>query len=363
MQEVTDAERAILTGVAYGATYGCDVLDDSGAVTGTLDDDLVSCTVAHNAYAQVHRTVELDVQRELDWPNVWLRPWQSVHDAAGNSTRRYPLGVFRPETPEVPLGVRPKTWRVTGSDRLSLLTRAIGDNRWAEVGAVVQAAILAAIAESGVPGDVVASSDVASQTLSTRLAWVLDPSAPTTYLRWINDLCAAAGIRAVYMDGDGRFRLDMYAKPAARPATWTFDLTDKATNIVAQNRTASTSARNTVNWWRFLADNWPTFPVEGDGQYTVDLSGTAMKNRKITSLSAANQASLTSQGDQTVATDQGRTRTVEISMGPFPIFEHFDVVDYRDPDLSGDLLHGQVSQWSCDLKARTTTATLEVPVD
>lgn len=363
MQQVTDQEKAILTGVAYRADYGCDVLNDAGTVTDTLDADLVTCRVLHMAHSQVHRTIELDVQRELDWSIVWLRPWQSVSDVDGNSTRQYHLGVFRPEVPELPMGASPLTWHVTGSDRLSLLMRAICDNRWSEAGAIAQTEIRSTITESGVPGGVLAATDVASAALTTRLAWVLDPNSPTTFLRRVNDLAAATGIRGVYMDGDGRFRLEAYRTIDARAALWTFDLTDVVTNIVAVDRTATTSARNPVNWWRFVAQNWPTYPTEGDGQYTVDLTGGAPRYGTTASVSAAGQASLQAQGDQMVATDQGRTRTVAYKTGPFPIFEHFDVVDVIDPELDGGArTHCQVSQWSCDLAARTTDFTVEVPL-
>ena len=363
MQQFTDAEKAILTGVAYSADFGCDVLDDAGNVTDTLDSDLVGCTVTHAAHAQVHRTVEVDVQRQLDWQHVWLRPWQTVSDADGNSTRAYHLGVFRPEVPELPMGSTPVTWHVLGSDRLSLLLAPICDNRWSEAAAVAQTEIRNVITESGVPGGILAATDTASAALSTRLAWVLDPGAPTTFLRRINDLAEATGIRGVFMDGDGRFRLEVYRTPDQRAATWLFDLTDTTTNIIAVDRTATTSARNPVNWWRFVAQNWPTYPVEGNGQYTVDLTGGGTRYGKPVSLSAADQASLQAQGDQTVAADQGRTRTVDYKTGPFPIFEHFDIVDVIDPELdAGARTHAQVSQWSCDLAARTTTFTVEVPL-
>lgn len=363
MQLYSDDDKAALSGGAYSWDYGVDVLDDAGTVIDTLDDGLSACTVKHDSYAQVHRTLELETTKAVDWGRVWLRPWQSVTNVStGYTTPKYHMGAFRAERPKLPMGATPLKYHVTGSDRLSLLLRIVGDSVVSPTGANVRQRIVDLIAASGVPGVVFASTDVASVTLSQALVWIMDAADPDTFLQVINDHGAAAAIRGLYMDGDGNFRLEPYTAPQRRPETWLFDLTDAGSNIVATDRTSTTSQDSGVNYWTFIRQGMATQPTEGAGIYTVDRVGGALPVRKVVQLSAVDQASLEAQGDQIVQTDTTVTQSIDLSMGPLPILEHFDVVGYIDPQFAGAARqHCQIAQWSGDLKAGRYTARLEIP--
>ena len=359
MQTITADAKKVLTSKGAVVDFGCDQIDASGTVT-DISGDLIGGSVSHSGYASVHRTCDLQLTRELDWPNIWLRPWQSV--SAHGVTVAYPLGVFRPAWPELPMGSDPLIWRVTGADRISLLQDKLPDSMFYAAGSAVLDDVAAVIALADVPGKLLADSTAASTVLDRDLVWLLtsgDDAA--SFLRVTNDLADSVSYRAIYMDANGNYRLVRYQPPAERAATWTFDLTDAATNIVEVGRTSRTSTYSGYNHWTFTRANMPAKPSIGAGLYVVDKSDGDRKRRRYVTVTAADQASLVSQGDRIVIQDTTVTQTVDIQATGFPVLGHFDVVDYRDPQLGGALLHCQIPNWDIDLASGSCRMTLEVP--
>ena len=106
-------------------------------------------------------------------------------------------------------------------------------------------------------------------------------------------------------------------------------------------------------------------PVEGAGIYTVQnisngrTSQTALGRTikaPIQFLTAADQTSLTAQGDAIVAADQRVSRTFTIMIDPLPVAGHLDIVQFKD-NGSSDIC--QVDSWVIDLKGAPAQWILE----
>lgn len=379
MLAVSEEDRAVLTASGVEVGFGCDVIDDDGtvveqlngaaptvdAVTGQITAvpdgaEIVGGTVRHNAYDEVHGTCELQITKAFDWPNIWLRPWQSV--TALGRTVKAPLGVFRPVMPELPMGSEPLIYTVSGADRLSLFQDSMDDSQVSPAGSSVLAEVSRAFAAARVPGRILADSTAASTLLTYDMVWALDASSPDSYLRWANDLAAALGYRAIWADGNGDIRLEQYRPPEQRAASWLLDLTNPATDITRVERTSRTDGWTGFNAWRFVAQNLPFEPVIGNGIYEIAPPAGARAVWRVASLAAADQASLQAQGDQIADTDRNAVQTVEYTAVGFPVTEHFDVFDVIDPQLrGGERLHMQCRATEIDLVSGENRMTLEVP--
>lgn len=379
MIPLTDADRATLAAPHVTIDFGCDVLDDTDTVIDTLsptwtvdpddpaarivsgDSDLIGGTITHDSTQAVHRTCQLQITRELDWGSVWLRPWQSV-TAAGH-TVRVDLGVFRIVAPELPMGTEPLTWQVSGADRLSLLNSPnfIGDTRESPTGAAVADEIESALTDARVPGELIGLSTIADVTLSSTKVWMLDTGQPTSHLQRLNDLVEYAGCRDLFMDGEGRYRIEIAASAASTAAGWTFDVASES-SITDVDRASRSDTWSPTNWWRFFVSDRTARPTEGTTQYTVDLTGGTRRVPKFVDVDAADYPTLKAAGDQQVADEIGRAQTVQFTVRGFPVVEHRDVYDYVDPQLRGGGVQHCVCQgWTLDLASGTNQITLELP--
>ena len=379
MLALSEDDKKIITAVGVEIGFGCDVLDDAGTVTETLDGgiptrdkvtgritsvpdgaEIVGGTVRHGAYDPVHGTCELTITKALDWQHVWLRPWQSV--TALGRTVKAPLGVFRPTMPELPMGSEPLIFTVSGADRLSLLQDSMDDSQVSPAAVSVLAEVTRAITAAQVPGRILADSTAASTLLTYDMVWALDASDPDSYLRWINDLLGSVAYRALWADLSGDFRVEQYRPPEQRPASWLFDLTDPATDIMRVARTSRTDGWTPYNAWRFVRQNLPYEPTIGDGIYEIPPPTGERPVWRIADLAAADQASLVAQGDQMADTDRRAIQTVEYKAVGFVGGEHFDVYDVVDPQLrAGEKQHMQCRASVVDLPSGEVTLTLEVP--
>lgn len=359
MLPLSDDDKKVLTARGASIGFGCEQIDPAGTVT-DISDSLLAGTVTHMGYAAVHGTCELHITKELNWPNIWLRPYQTV--TAFGRTVTAPAGVFRPAMPELPMGSEPLIYTVSGADRLSLLQDSMDDSQVSPAGQSVLAEITRAIAAAGVPGRVLPDSTAAATLLTYDMVWALDAGSPDSYLRWINDLAAAVAYRAPWADLAGDFRVEQYRPPQDRPAAWLFDLTDKTTDIMRVERTSRTDGWTRYNAWRFIRQNLPYEPVVGDGVYEIAPPAGVRPVWRIVSLSAADQASLVAQGDQIADTDRQQIQTIEYKAVGFVGAEHFDVYDVIDPQLRGGARqHMQCRSTVLDLPSGELTLTLEVP--
>ena len=318
--------------------FGVDLLDGADAVVEDISADVVSFTVERSMYADVHGTCEIQLLRDLAWGVDRVSPWLSV------SGKVWPLGVFFLTSPEMKAGEEPRTRSVSGMDKLWLLRRPVGDTFVINAGTSYLDAIRSVLAASGVTGQLFLQGDRQDTLLEDPAVWLLTEE-PTSWLRVVNDLLNMIGYRGLWVDGLGRFRSEPYVSPLQRAAGWIFDTSDAATNIVGEDRSATADLFDAPNWWRFVRRGQAVIPQPGYGMYTVDRVGSALPNRKVVFLDAADQASLVAQGDRIVDQDTQNNRLVTLESSPLPA-GHFDVVSVTDPGLGLSGARCQARRWA-----------------
>lgn len=331
MQVLSAQERALLTADRVEVTAGLELLNSSLQVVEDVTDDLVGGSVSWLAHRAPHRTCTLQLARRLGWPDALVRPYLTFTD--GTTSVRAERGAFYLVTPEQPLGQSEAVYDVEGYDRLLLLDRPVGDSYAVPANAGVTAALAQAFGDAGVTG-VLIDSTAADKELSQAMVWPLDAAAdPVTWLRVINDLCAAINYRAVWCDEHGRYRAGPHQPPASRPVEFVFTADDPLITIVGPDRTVIEDHWRQPNRWVFVQQNRDAAPAEGDGLYTVDLpsegSPAGLVWPEVVAVDAADQASLEAFGDRSVAARKRLTRTVRVDVGPFPP-GHADIYQYAD---------------------------------
>lgn len=296
---------ALLTADNIEVLAGMEVLDTNDDLIEDVSEELlVGGEVEFHLAADVHGTCQLTVARELDWPNVRLAPYYRVTARQLGLTRRFNLGVYIPQTPEVVLGETPHSFDVRGDDKLSLLQPIVGDSYVVSSGTSYLEAVRDVIRDAGAGGRVRLDSSAAGETLTTPMVWALTSAEPDTYLNIANDLLRAVGYESLWVDEDGYFRAGPYIAPADQGPFWTFDLEDPRLNLVSEQRSYKLVTGGPTNWWRFVAKNPETEPTEGSGIYTVDGTGSRTMSFRYHMYGAA-----TGTLQVQVSKDDGRTWT------------------------------------------------------
>lgn len=333
----TEAEvRDILTGPQMVVSAGLELLDESNDVVEDLSDVFVEGSVARDNYAEVHGSVNLKIQRELEWGKARVRPYMTVGDNDGNEAR-FNLGVYCLTTPNTVLGEVPTTYEVTGYDLLYLLLNGPGDTYEVAAGTTYIAAVQAAVTASGVGAPVNLDGSDQNKALPEAMVWALPAGA--SYLRIINDLLDAIGYVELYADHDGVLRSEPFVARSAQTPEWTLDTSDANTNIVGEERTYTVDVWSAPNWWRFVRNNMTAKPVEGAGIYTVENLSDGRSSQQslgrivrkpVEYMDAADQAALVAQGDRIVDEDRQVEREVRLRVDPLPCMWHRDVFYLAD---------------------------------
>ena len=344
-------------------TPGLELLDSTNAVVSDISSLLAGGTVERQNYANVHGLCKLDIEGALAWGKDRVRPYMTL--ANNGISARFNLGVFVLTTPDAVRGESPIIYSVSGFDLLFLLQAGPCDTYVVTAGTTYLAAVQAVLTASGVGASLQLDGTLQSTTLPDSMVWALAPGTDVSWLRIINDLLAAINYRGLWADENGTFRSAPYLAPASRPIEWTFDTSDKTTNIVGETRTLASDVWGSHNWWRFVRTPMTVQPVEGAGIYTVTNASNGRTSvsalgrtvrAPIQFLAAADQASLVAQGDRFVASEQSISRTFTISVDPLPIAGHFDIVQFND---DGDSDRCQVTSWVIDLSGAQAQWTLE----
>lgn len=358
-QQVTD----LLTGDQVEVDFGAELLTSDLTFREDISDDLQSAVVERRMDNRIHGTARLRLSRKLVWGVDLVRTYMSLSDGAIEA--RFNTGVWMLTTPERVVGEDPPTYDVSGSDRLALLDRQVGDDYTVTAGTVYRDALLQVFTDAGLTG-VAIEGTAADDTLPKDKTWPLvaedtsDPdqtTTPATWLRVINDLLTPINFRGVWADHNGLFRCQAYQPPDRRGVEFSFD-TGGVSTIVGEDRTLISDVWATPNRWVFRQSNRPAgapAPTEGDGIYTVDLSdptdgdwlGRKLVWTKVIDYEAASQAKLVSLGDRRVARDRRTTARLQVDTGPFPAAGHGDVFSFRDRD-AGTSQKVQAIGWELD---------------
>jgi hypothetical protein len=285
-------------------------------------------------------------------------------DPSTGRTGRWNLGVYVMATPATPVAESPTTYTVSGSDKLYLLGGPVGDSYSVASGANVLTAVTNAItAGSGMSASqVILDGSASASTLPAARVWPLGGSggsatAGYTWLDIVNDLLGMVGYQGLWCDWDGRYRSGPAQAPAVRSSEYTFSADDMQATLVGEARTVTSDLWQAPNWWRFIAQSWPTTPTEGNGQYTVQNVSTGPSSqtavgrvvKKVLYLQAADQASLQALGDIQVAKDKTVVTSLAVNLAPMPAQWHLDVATYTDSAAGLSGVKVATSAWTLDL--------------
>jgi hypothetical protein len=358
--EATTTEEIIELLHAEGLqrSFGLELLDENDILIEDISDELRGGWVDRNNYGTVHGSCELQLSRPFTWETARMRPRITLVGAG--LTKTWNEGVYLAPSPDTELGETPATHKVRGQDKLALLNRPVGESYSLAAGSGYLAGVRAIITASGVTGLAPLLDGTAeSTTLTTAMVWLLDPSAPPTFLGMANDVLAMLGYRGLYANRDGRFCSEPYQSPGVRTPTWTFDLTDQQKQMVREDRQMRRDELDRTNYFVFVRTGMATKPISGAGLYIVDNSGTGTKYKRTWWLPVESQTELVSKGNETVEEMTQRKWTINFPCSPAPVLWHFDVVNYWDMQAGG-YLKGQIMNWRQPLDLSDMAVQMEV---
>lgn len=354
---------SILTGDQLAVSAGLELLDSNNNFVSDISNSLVSGQVDRNNAALVQGTCNLVIEQALAWGKDRVRPYMTL--TANGISARFNLGVFVMTSPDTVREENPTSYKVVGYDLLFLLQSSIADTYVVNSGTTYLSAVQGLITASGIGATVNLDGTLGASILPTTMVWALDPTVSTTWLSVINDLLATINYRPLWADENGILHSAPYIPPVNRSVEWTFDTSNKSTNIIGPKRTLITDVWGAKNWFRFVRKAMTVQPIEGAGIYTVTPPSTgpftiAALGRTVKAstqfLDAADQTSLVAQGDKIVALNHAVSRTFQITVDALPIAGHYDVVQFTD---SGSTDKCQVSTWSLPLDGSQGKWTLE----
>lgn len=359
MQSLLDGPRATLSEDAVRGLlqshstiqigYGAVALDGDLAEVADITEYMTAGSqIVSDITQTVHRTCTLNIDAtvtETGWSYLsgFIKPYMTITDMATSVQAKFYLGVYTLTTPSRALGTTPPTLQFQGYDLIYLLRQAIGDSY--EVAAGSDPAQAAADVITLAIPEVEVVVTPSGSTLPTRMSWPFDASQPTTYLDVIRGLLGSVGYREVWVDWEGKFRIEPFIDVQTEPFEWTFD-TGADDSIVADSRAQDIDIYDVPNWWRFVMADLTDTPVEGETQFTwtdssPDNPGSTINRgrtiKHIESVTAATYDDLVDYAQRTIASDLSPAETFSVNTQPFPLAWHIDVIQYLDPTLDDAL--------------------------
>jgi hypothetical protein len=345
---LTDAQvRAVLGASAMSVTIDVEVLDSSNEVTDTLGADLrldAPGSVTYDATRSVGRTLRLRVDRELSWGAVRLRPVMTLSD--GTTSAKFDLGVFLPDTPtSVYTGEvgDVRTFDVECYDLLSGLLSPVARTYVVAASTNVATAVAQAVSDSGfsIPVSIAAAGDIG--VLAESMTWSARDD--VSWLDVINDLLNSAGWRTVWVGPTGTLRSEPFQAAVDKGTEWEY-VSTAAKTIVGLGAQVTADLWQAPNKWVFFVDDpLQGEPSEGSTQYTVlnqsvGVTSIDQRGRTITAkrpVEAGSYGALVAEGDRQVENDRVVETTASVMVGPNPLHDHLDVVEftYADAGMSG----------------------------
>ena len=333
-----DVDQLIWKGSHRTIRAGLEVVTRNGKATSDISDHLIDGTVKRDNYADIHGTLDLEIDIDLPWSNVHVRPYQIW--TQGDLSARFNLGVFTLQSPDREL--TSKVRKVQGYDKLYHLNRGINRRYYFINNRSWRNAIELVATESGETETRVDSTNISESFTVSSLYPVLQPgdSAGTfemnTYLGVINDLAGRCGLTGAYFDNNGFFSSSRYTMPVDRSPEFELNANDvEVSNIF--------DAKESEDWWG-IPNKWvftakeAVEPVEGSTMYTYrnqstgnsSIDAVGYERAKYEALDAETYNSLVSQGNIVVSQDQALPFLIEMETTLIPIFGHFDCYRWAD---------------------------------
>lgn len=329
---------------AIRITYGADALGPDFGVKASVP--LSGGSIISNVTAKIQRTCTLNMDNDVvnsGWSYLsgFIRPYMTITEEATGDSATFHLGVYTLTTPSMNFNQSGLTF--TGYDLNYFLTLNMGDSY--EVAAGVDPAQAAAdLIGLALPGAEVQVTPSGS-TLPKQMSWPLDPANPTTYLAAIMELLDSIGYREVWVDWDGRFRIEPFVDLQTVEASWPFDVQAQDA-IVSPARTQNVDIFSVPNWFRFVMADLTDTPVEGVSQFTwedssadnpASLANRLHTVRYVESVTATSYDDLVAYAQKKIVSLLSPSETFTVTSQPFPIAWHMDVYLYLDTALGGGL--------------------------
>lgn len=199
-------------------SYLWELLDLSGGVVDELDGVTDGQVEFSNATVLRSSGSLSYAGDDVDWLRSLVRCTYRATFPEGSSLT-WPLGVFVPSAPSAQYGDG-----TVGRDvQLQSLLQVLDEDAFEQsvgipAGTVVTDKVRQLIADAGGTGGARVAGTDSDETLRSALVW--EPG--TSRLRVINDLLDAINYFALWVDGQGTYRLDPYTTPAQRGSSWDF---------------------------------------------------------------------------------------------------------------------------------------------
>lgn len=355
MQPLLDGPRSTLTEDAVKGllqshstiqiTYGATALDGDFSEVADISEYIsAGSTITSDITQTTQRTCTLNIDADVTdsgWSYLsgFIRPHMTITDMATGVAAEFHLGVYTLTTPTRALGTVPATLAFQGYDLTYLLRQPLADSY--EVVAGSDPAQAAADVISLAIPEVEVVVTPSGSSLTGQLSWPFDASKPVTFYDIVQELLGAVGYRQVWVDWDGRFRIEPFIDVQTEDEEWVFDA-DADDTIVAESRTQDVDIYDVPNYWRFVMANLTDLPVEGVSQFTW--SDSSLSNpgstinrgrtiRYIEMVSVASYNDLVDYAQRKIVETLSPAEKFTVTTQPFPLAWHMDVMQYLDSNL------------------------------
>lgn len=341
-----------------------ELLNSSNAKIGDLTN-ILSCSIDHDAEAEVKRTAKFTVRDDgsINYLSNRIKPWARIKMPDGGYAE-WPLGVFLLTSPNRKIDVAGVLTRdvdaydqalVCQDDNVS--TRYYVANNYLYTDAINE--LLAGI--TGLGGYSITTSTL---RLPAALEW--DPG--TTKFKIINDLLAAINYTGLWFDGAGVARATPYVSPAAAASAYTY-ATD-AFSVVVPEAEQTIDIYGVPNRWVLLVStpDRPTLRSVITNTNPLSATSTVSRGRTITKVvldDAVNQTTLDARAAKMMELDSLAYSVYHWQTGLMPVHEYLDIVTLDYPDMNVSNVKLQETRWSMDLSQGAVmdhTARVAVPL-
>lgn len=364
----------------------------SDGSTTDLTQDLVKTTdgqVEWDCTGDVQGDATFGLTSALQWGSDVVSLYQLIQSRAYNLQAgynadafiRFPLGHYVVTTPGYDdLDINDYR-KITGFSKNYLLQSGLIDAYPFAAGpmhpykdavqSLFRAALVPNFMDAGATLDTVCDypQDWAAKTLATPVNFT--PDVVDSYLAAINQLLKASGMGNLFVQPNGRWKIDDIPIPATQSPRWRWTgsgVGDPYDRITATDVAGKTVLRHqqqysgdvwgVPNQWVFIQNGLTFQPIEGSGQYTVNNVGTPPSGQNLVGrvvrstqyLDASGQADLTAQGDAIVAEALGKAEQISLQTTPWPIARQYDVFYFLHKALPFDSMRRlQVQRWTLPL--------------
>jgi hypothetical protein len=345
-----------------------------------LYDDASQVKWDSTAAVQDSATFTLDGTQNIQWGNDLIALYYLIRNDQYNEAQgydygtyiRFPLGQFVTTSPGFDDLDVSDIRAVTGYGKNYLLQSQPNDSFAFAAASQYSVAVRTVFRTAGViPSDGFLSTycdypgDWYAKTLTIPLQYA--PDQGMTYLDIVNDLLKQSGQRPIYVQPNGRWKIEAIPVTSQQPLRWRFAGADggKATDddvalkaVVMHRSSYSGDVWGAPNQWVFVQSGLTFQPIEGSGQYTVNNVGTPPAGqsyvgrivRSTQYLAASGQDDLVSQGDDIVAAYLAQTEKINLFTTPWPVGRNYDIFYFLHPSLPFDPVRRvQAQAWTLPL--------------